>query len=221
MLFCSEDFRKYADFCFKTFGDRVKIWGTINEPMIYIYIGKQKGYPPELQTDPLAPYIAYHNIILAHSEVAKHYQKNYKWQGGKIGISLPIQWSMPYDPNDPTDLAAVEANLELQISWFMNPLVHGDYSEWMKKNVKGLPKFSRKDKEMVKGAFDYIGLNYYSARYFQQTYNFESLGNKVTITYEAHTSDVYGNTLGVQAEGRDDIYDYPEGLKQLLLHMKN
>jgi len=38
-----EKFRTYADFCFKTFGDRVKIWITINEPHIYAALGYGAG----------------------------------------------------------------------------------------------------------------------------------------------------------------------------------
>ena len=29
---CSDYFADFATFCFKTFGDRVKMWATINEP---------------------------------------------------------------------------------------------------------------------------------------------------------------------------------------------
>ncbi|KAL2934460.1 Non-cyanogenic beta-glucosidase, partial [Bienertia sinuspersici] len=114
--FRREHFKDYADFCFQKFGDRVKIWGTINEPQVFVYLGKQMGFPSELKTEPYAPLIATHHIILAHSAAAKLYQEKYKTsQGGKIGISLPIEWSMPYDPNDLKDLAATEAKLDLQI----------------------------------------------------------------------------------------------------------
>lgn len=32
-------FVDYADFCFKTFGDRVQYWITINEPHVIAYLG--------------------------------------------------------------------------------------------------------------------------------------------------------------------------------------
>lgn len=73
-----ELFKDYVDVCFEKFGDRVKIWGTINEPLIYVYLGKRMGFPPQLQTQTDAPYIAYHNIILAHSQAVKLYKHKYQ-----------------------------------------------------------------------------------------------------------------------------------------------
>lgn len=48
----------------------------------------------------------------------------------------------------------------------MDPLVYGDYPFVMKALVRNaLPKFSEEEKELVKGAFDFIGVNYYTSRY--------------------------------------------------------
>lgn len=38
-----EDFKNYADFCFKEFGDRVKHWSTMNEPYIFSRFGYSLG----------------------------------------------------------------------------------------------------------------------------------------------------------------------------------
>jgi 6-phospho-beta-glucosidase len=35
----SDDFEKYADFCYKTFGDRVKRWITFNEISSFTGLG--------------------------------------------------------------------------------------------------------------------------------------------------------------------------------------
>ncbi|XP_075664483.1 furostanol glycoside 26-O-beta-glucosidase-like [Castanea sativa] len=51
------------------------------------------------------------------------------------------------------------------MGWYMDPLVYGDYPFVMKSLVRNaLPKFSEEDKELVKGAYDFVGVNYYTSR---------------------------------------------------------
>jgi hypothetical protein len=49
---------------------------------------------------------------------------------------------------------------------FMDPLTNGDYPHTMRSLVGDrLPKFSREQSEMIKGSFDFLGLNYYTTNY--------------------------------------------------------
>ena len=44
---------------------------------------------------------------------------------------------------------------------FMEPLMFGDYPFIMKALTRdGLPKFTNMEKNLVKGSFDFIGVNY-------------------------------------------------------------
>ncbi|KAA3472241.1 beta-glucosidase 13-like [Gossypium australe] len=43
------DFKDYAEICFKTFGDRVKYWITINEPLIMAKMGYAMGLAPPVR----------------------------------------------------------------------------------------------------------------------------------------------------------------------------
>jgi len=46
---------------------------------------------------------------------------------------------------------------------FMHPLMYGDYPEIMKTNVgTRLPAFTKDQLELVKGSFDFVGINYYT-----------------------------------------------------------
>ena len=48
----------------------------------------------------------------------------------------------------------------------MNPIVEGDYPAVMRSIVQNrLPKFTKEESSMLKGSFDFIGLNYYTANY--------------------------------------------------------
>ena len=49
---------------------------------------------------------------------------------------------------------------------FMEPLVFGDYPFIMKALIRdGFPEFTEAEKSLVKGSFDFIGVNYYTSRY--------------------------------------------------------
>lgn len=47
-----DTFVNYADFCFSTFGDRVKFWITFHEPWVISYAGYGTGEHPPGITDP-------------------------------------------------------------------------------------------------------------------------------------------------------------------------
>jgi beta-glucosidase len=49
---------------------------------------------------------------------------------------------------------------------YMDPLTSGDYPSSMRSLVGSrLPKFSTYQVKLVKGSFDFIGLNYYTSHY--------------------------------------------------------
>lgn len=87
---CRNDFRDYAELCFKEFGDRVKHWITLNEQYIFTLKGYVNGeYAPGrgLEWDPChylggnsgtEPYMVGHNLILAHATVVKIYKTKYQ-----------------------------------------------------------------------------------------------------------------------------------------------
>lgn len=48
----------------------------------------------------------------------------------------------------------------------LDPVIHGDYPEIMKKKVGNrLPSFTPEQSKMLKNSSDFIGINYYTARY--------------------------------------------------------
>ncbi|KAL6566564.1 Beta-glucosidase 44 [Orobanche minor] len=74
-LFCKKDFADYAEFCFKTFGDRVRNWQTFNEPRVVAALGYDTGFfaPGRCSKEfgnctegnsTTEPYIVAHNMIL-------------------------------------------------------------------------------------------------------------------------------------------------------------
>ena len=85
-----DDFREYSELCFKEFGDRVKHWITLNEPYSYVYAGYVEGkFAPGRCSSwqqlnctsgdsAIEPYLASHNLLLAHASAVKVYKQKYQ-----------------------------------------------------------------------------------------------------------------------------------------------
>ncbi|KAL5578891.1 hypothetical protein UlMin_011333, partial [Ulmus minor] len=175
-----EDFDYFAEICFKSYGDRVKNWVTLNEPNLQTDFTYRTGkYPPCRCSWPFGnctagdsekePFIAAHNLILSHAAAVSTYRTKYqKEQGGKIGIVVHIPWFEPISNSTADELAAERAQ-SFFTKWFLDPIIFGKYPAVMKKTLGSLlPKFSTSDKEKLKMAgVDFIGINHYTSYYVQ------------------------------------------------------
>lgn len=57
-------------------------------------------------------------------------------------------------------------NVNLTLQRVLDPLMNGDYPMIMKKSaVSRIPSFSRSQSRLVKGSFDFLGLNQYMTLY--------------------------------------------------------
>jgi len=173
-----KDYRDFANLCFERFGDRVKFWSTFNEPWTYSSIGYSSGTLAPFRCSSwlgnnctggdsgTEPYIVAHNQLLSHAAVVKLYRQRYQvTQKGNIGIVLVSHWYEPMT-NSVADREAAQRQIDFNFGWFMQPLTTGEYPTSMQQLVgKRLPRFSKRQSERVKGSFDFLGLNYYTAMY--------------------------------------------------------
>ncbi|XP_023665732.2 lactase/phlorizin hydrolase [Paramormyrops kingsleyae] len=169
-------FNEYCDFCFATFGDRVKFWMTFNEPYVIAWIGYGLGmFPPNIKDPGYAPYRITHNLIKAHAKAYHTYDEKYrKIQGGVVSISLNAEWVEPKDINIAREVEAADRALQFQLGWFAHPLFkNGDYPDAMKwivgnkSELQGLPKsrlpaFTEEEKAYIRGTADVFCINSYT-----------------------------------------------------------
>lgn len=110
-------FEAYADLVFSSFGDRVKTWITINEPLVYCTLNYGTGYlaPTIEPVAGVGEYLCGHNVLKAHATAYRLYHKQYAHRfKGKIGISLN-SYFFYFDINDEY---AVKRGLEFQVICF-------------------------------------------------------------------------------------------------------
>lgn len=110
-------FEAYADLLFRLYGDRVKSWITINEPLVYCTMNFAAGYlVPTVEPVPgVGEYLCGHNALKAHAIAYRLYQKEYCHRfKGKVGISL----NSYYFYSDTNDEYAVKRGLDFQVNGF-------------------------------------------------------------------------------------------------------
>ncbi|KAA3477859.1 beta-glucosidase 12-like [Gossypium australe] len=195
----ADDFRDYAEVCFKEFGDRVKHWITLNEPWSYTYGGYVTGF--------LAPgrCSGWQNLNCTGGDSAAS-------QKGAIGMTLVSYWFVPVSNAKHQQNAASRA-LDFM---FMKPITIGNYPHTMQSLLGNrLPKFNKMQSKILKGSFDFLGLNYYTAIY-------AAYASKPNVGKSSYLTDApYHNGIPIgPMTGTKWIYMYPRGIRDLLLYTK-
>ncbi|KAL5543972.1 hypothetical protein UlMin_007756, partial [Ulmus minor] len=229
-----QDFKDYCELLFKTYGDRVKTWITINEAFVVALsydlgngapgrcsLGPPFGPCPTGGNSATEPYIVVHNIILAHATAVKLYRDNFKAkQGGEIGITHVAEYAMPYTESSPEDQAAAERHMDFLLGWHVEPLVFGRYPQVMINMVKErLPSFTEAERTLITGAYDFIGINYYTSRYAKRR-DPEAPTHYIVDSLVNTTAWRDGVPIGPKADGSGYIYSYPQGLQKIMEFMK-
>ncbi|KAG8650173.1 hypothetical protein MANES_07G009944v8 [Manihot esculenta] len=230
-----EDFREYADILFKRFGDRIKYWMTFNEPWALSGFAYDDGlFAPgrcsswinnqcRAGNSATEPYIVAHHLLLSHSEAVQVYRKNYQTtQKGKIGIMLFTFWFEPLS-NRRTDIEASRTALDFMFGLWMDPLTYGQYPRTVQ-NLVGdkLVNFTNEETELLRGSYDFIGLQYYTSYYAKPNASIDS--DRVRYKTDSNMTetpyDYDGNLIGPQAYS-PWFYIYPKGIRHLLNYTKD
>ena len=154
-------FTDYAKVCFESFGDRVKYWFTLNEPIVFTKRGYGLGLVPPCGKDCQAGLDAAHNALVAHGETVKLFRE--MGMKGKIGIALDIVPKIPATGNEEDIVTAERANATTQM-WFYDAVIKGKYPETALKFYKekfAEPKILDGDMQTISQKLDFVGINYY------------------------------------------------------------
>nr|BAC42451.1 putative beta-glucosidase [Arabidopsis thaliana] len=228
-----KDFVEYVDICFKEFGDRVKEWITINEPNMFAVLGYNVGniapgrcssYVQNCTVGNSAtePYLVAHYLILSHAATVQLYRVKYQsFHGGTIGMTIQTYWMIP-KYNTPACREAAKRALDFFFGWFADPITYGDYPKTMRELVGNrLPKFTKKQSKMVRGSFDFFGLNYYTSRYVEDVMFYANTNLSYTTDSRVNqTTEKNGVPVG-EPTSADWLFICPEGFQDVLLYIKS
>ncbi|KAK9069083.1 hypothetical protein SSX86_013199 [Deinandra increscens subsp. villosa] len=228
-----DDFVHFAETCFKSFGDRVKYWMTINEPNVVAQMAYEKGeFPPNHCSQPfgnclagnsdIEPLFAMHNMLLAHGKAAKLYHDNFQAkQGGMVGLVANCFMFEPLTDSY-LDQKAAERAMLFNIGWSFDPPIFGDYPQEMREyHGNELPRFSLEEKSFMKNSIDFIGINHYSALYAKDCTNSSCTegANRAITGFVEITGERNGVPIG-DPTSMERFFVVPRGMEEIVHYVK-
>ncbi|CAH0696429.1 unnamed protein product [Spodoptera exigua] len=224
-------FGDYAKVVFDHFGDRVKLWLTLNEPVILCEaFYNAEVFPPAFISPDLGVYLCSKHTLLAHAKAWRIYDEMLKPQyHGRVSLSTHMAWFDPLTPED-KNLA------ELTRQNFAGRYAHAIYSKiggWpptlekvlaevsLKRGYSRpqLPPFTQEEIEFVRGTYDFFAMNHYTSRLIRTAKDGEKFRAWPLGDVEDLDGVIQRKADWTQA-GTSWFFVYPEGIRKSLVWLK-
>lgn len=154
-----EDFVAYGRLLFERLGDRVTNWITINEPFIYTLLQSAVLKKAEYAADNGAKFDELwaantRSILLCHARTVDLYRREFKpTQKGVIGITLNMDWIVPFD-DTPAAAAAAQQGIDHQLGMYADPIYHGRFPASVLQRFGDKLAFNDDEWRVIKGSND-------------------------------------------------------------------
>ncbi|MEU4558004.1 GH1 family beta-glucosidase [Actinoplanes sp. NPDC023936] len=157
-------FADYSALVADRLSDRVRNWGTVNEPWCVAYLGYEHGVHAPGRRDFQAALDATHHLLLAHGLVASALRR----EGNIVGPALNIGTATPAS-DDPVDIAAARLADGMGTRIFLDPIARGAYPadvlEHLAARGHELP-IRDGDMRIISAPIDILGVNFYFGQDF-------------------------------------------------------
>ena len=106
---CADAFARYAEICFRAFGDRVKDWQVHNEQNLMIRVDERMNLrePDPVKREKIRAQMDYH-MFIAHAKAVNLCHELV--EGGKIGCAVSSTVTYPYSDKPEDVWAAIQNN---------------------------------------------------------------------------------------------------------------
>ncbi|SMQ55517.1 unnamed protein product [Zymoseptoria tritici ST99CH_3D7] len=205
-------FVNYAKIAMSQWSDRVPIWFTYNEPLLYATNG-----------------VAINNVIKSHARVY-HWYKEELGGTGQIAMKFNDNFGVPRDPYSSVDIFAANWFNSIQIGTFCNPINLGiDYPDSFKETVPDYVPLSAEDLAYINGTSDFIGIDPYTATVVAPPdhatiASIESCAANPSSPFFPYcvnqtTTNIYGWDIGYRSQSY--VYTTPRYLRAYLNYLWN
>jgi beta-glucosidase len=152
-------FAEYARVVVRTFGDRVPMWATINEPWVIAEAGYLHGVHAPGHQSPFETPMVSHHLLCAHGAAVQAYRSE---ASGKIGLVVNLEPKYPAS-DSPEDLAATQRADASMNRQYLDPVFLGSYpAELPEIFGEAWPRFPERDFRLIQEPIDFLGINYYT-----------------------------------------------------------
>jgi beta-glucosidase/6-phospho-beta-glucosidase/beta-galactosidase len=205
-------FVNYAKIVMAHYADRVPVWYTFNEPLLYSKNGQ-----------------SIYNVIKSHAQVYHFYKEELNGTG-KIALKFNNNFGVPRNPESEADVYAADHFNTFQLGPFCNPIFLGeDYPESYKMTISDYVPLTQEDLEYMNGTADFLGIDPYTATVVappvagSQESIVECAGNS-SSSYRPYcvnqtTTDVFGWNIGYRSQSY--VYITPTYLRLYLNFLHN
>ncbi len=203
-------FEEFSDVCARSFGDRVKTWMTINEPICASFLSYTWGHHAPGMADPYQGLVAAHHLLLSHGLAVKAIRAHYP--DAEIGIALNPASIYPQTESS-ADKSLANQVETLHNHWFADPIYKGSYPveamhAYIRQGVlkSETPDFIEPgDMELISAPTDFLGINYYT----RQVFHTDRPDSSAEISFKSNPAPAERQTeMGWEI--------YPQGLFDLL-----
>lgn len=153
-------FKQYSILMFEEYGNKVKNWMTINEPLTT----SRQGYGMDCSFAPYKcsienQFISAHYQLLAHAHVGYYYLNNYN---GDIGLVMNTNW---FEPKNANSVNNSNLLMDENLGWFLEPLLNGTYPACLDNFTQS---FTFHERNLLKNSFTFLGINHYTTYYINE-----------------------------------------------------
>lgn len=144
------------------FGDRVKNWMTLNEPLCSAWLGHLYGdMAPGIKDLQTALNVS-HNLLMSHGLACQVIRSNVS--EASVGIVINVTPAVPATDSQEDSIAAQLAD-GFDNRWFLNPVFGGTYPADVIDALGASPEIHSGDMKLIAQDLDFLGVNFY----FRQT----------------------------------------------------
>ncbi|XP_063393046.1 myrosinase 1-like [Cydia fagiglandana] len=223
-----EWFADYARVVFSLYADQVDTWITINEP-IYACEPAYRGIVAPGLVNEVGALLCSKYILLAHAAAYRIYEEEFKPKyGGEVSVANHEFW---FEPKTEADLDITVLARDYAFTRFSYPIYSAEggwpplLEAFMEKKSKSegyprskLPAFTPEEIQLLKGSYDFFGINHYTSRTVRAALPGEEIGafsvdgfDEIDAVLESRPE--WGSGLGW-------LKINPEGLRNVLNRIK-